>query len=396
MTAGTPSRHADGLTASFGLPGVLGPHWQEAFGVGRGAVGAIIFFMLAALGIFMFLVGRWQERLGPRLMVAVGGVLAGLTVVALPFVSNIHLLYAWAFVSGASSCFVMIPALTVVQRWYPARRGLVSGLVNLVFGSAGAITSPLFAFALGSFGYRAMNLIAGTLAVGFGLAVSRLISLPRSDGSAVELASSTPSLTVNEGLRTRNFWLIWGVWALQGAACVAMVSLSVGFGVSMGFRFEQAVTILTAFNVTNGVSRILAGYFSDRIHRARAMGATFLAAGLAYFLLPHAGSLGTMAALAAVVGFAFGTLFAVSAPLAVDCFGIGHFGTIYGLIFTAYGFVAGALGPLLGGLLADTGGYQVVFVYLGALSVVSAVLIQFIRVPPTNRAPGGVVASAAP
>ncbi|MHB8867683.1 MAG: MFS transporter [Thermoleophilia bacterium] len=392
---------------AFGLPGVLGPHWQETFGVGRGAVGAIIFFMLAALGIFMFLVGRWQERYGPRMMLAIGAVTAGLSVVVLPFVSTIHLLYAWAFVSGGASCFVMIPALTVVQRWYPTRRGLMSGIVNLVFGSAGAVMSPVFAVALGAVGYRTMNLVAGSLAVVFGLAVARLVTVPTTaagsaaapvspapaldhgeagPGSApplpVPMPLPAPSLTLGQSLRARNFWLIWTVWALQGAAGIAMVSLSVGFGVSRGFAFESAVVILTAFNVTNGLSRILAGYFSDRLHRARTMGATFLAAALAYFLLPHVTTLGTIAVLAAVVGFGFGTLFAVSAPLAADCFGMAHFGAVYGLIFTAYGFVSGALGPLLGGALADTsGGYQLVFGYLGALCLVSAVLIQFVRPP---------------
>jgi len=391
---------------AFGMPGVLGPHWQEAFGVGRGAVGAIIFFMLAALGVFMFLVGTWQERLGPRAMLAIGAALAGLGVVALPFASSIYLVYAWAFVSGASSCFVMIPALTVVQRWYPKRRGLVSGIVNLVFGLAGAIMSPLFAEALGAMGYRAMCVVAGILALGFGVALSRLVSLPADadleeavvpageepiserrigvvDGRGAPLA--VPSLTVGQSLRTRNFWLIWTVWALHGAASVSMVSLSVDFGVSRGFEFESAVVILTAFNVTNGLSRIVTGYFSDRIHRVRTMGATFLAAGLAYFMLPHVDSLGTIAVLAAIVGFGFGTLFAVSAPLAVDCFGIGHFGAVYGLVFTAYGFVAGALGPLLAGTLADTGGgYPLVFGYLGALCLTSAILIQFVR-PPSRR-----------
>lgn len=410
---------------AFGLPGVLGPHWQAAFSAGRGAVGAIIFFMLAALGVFMFLVGRWQERYGPRTMLGIGAALAGLSVVALPFAPNMIALYAWAFVSGTSSCFVMIPALTVVQRWYPERRGLVSGVVNLVFGSAGAIMAPLFAVALGAMGYRAMNVVAGGLAVAFGLAVARLVSLPTARGAAeapaldaggslhpegdpagaraglhrgpdpaagathVEAAAGatstarTPddgSLTVRQSLRTRNFWLIWIVWALQGAAGVAMVSLAVDFGVSKGYAFESAVVVLTAFNVTNGLSRIVAGYFSDRVHRSRAMAATFLAAGLAYLLLPHVDGLGTIAALAALVGFGFGTLFAVSAPLAADCFGMGHFGAIYGLIFTAYGFVAGALGPLLGGALADSaGGYPLVFGYLGALCLVSAVLIQFVR-----------------
>jgi OFA family oxalate/formate antiporter-like MFS transporter len=50
---------------------------------------------------------------------------------------------------------------------------------------------------------------------------------------------------------------------------------------------------------------------------------------------------------------AFGTLFSVSAPLVGDCFGMDHFGSIIGLIFTAYGFVAGIIGPWFTGRLLD-------------------------------------------
>lgn len=397
---------------AFGLPGVLSQHWQQTLGVGRGGVGATIFFMLASLGIFMFLVGRWQERLGPRVMVTIGGVLTGASLFILAFATSIHLVYVWGFVSGIASCFVMIPALTVVQRWYPQRRGLVSGIVNLVFGSAGAIMAPLFAFMLDAVGYHTMTMTAGAIALVSGLAIAQVVTLPASpagggppsspapategarsvlDGTPPSaprlspLRSPTPpirSLTVAESLRTRNFWLIWLLWALQGAAGIAMVSLSVDFGVFKGFSFGSAVVILTAFNVTNGLSRLFMGYFSDCIDRTRTMGATFLVAGVAYFLLPHAEGLAAIALLAACIGVGFGTLFSVSAPLAVDCFGIAHFGAIYGLIFTAYGFVAGALGPLLGGVLVDTaGGYGLVFGYLGALCVACAVLVQFVRAP---------------
>lgn len=387
---------------AFGLPGVLSQHWQQTLGMGRGAVGATVFFMLASLGIFMFVVGRLQERLGPRIMVTIGGVLTGASLFILAFATSIHLVYVWGFVSGTASCFVMIPALTVVQRWYPRRRGLVSGIVNLVFGSAGAIMAPLFALTLNALGYRTMTMTTGAIALLSGLAIAQVVRLPSAALSPapshapagdppppgpVLPPSAKPmptilSLTVGESLRTRNFWLIWLLWALQGAAGIAMVSLSVDFGVFKGFGFQSAVVILTAFNVANGLSRLLTGYFSDRIDRTKTMGATFLAAGIAYFLLPHVGGLTAITLLAACIGTGFGTLFSVSAPLAVDCFGIGHFGAIYGLIFTAYGFVAGALGPLLGGVLVDTaGGYGLVFGYLGVLCVVCAVLVQFVKVP---------------
>ena len=85
--------------------------------------------------------------------------------------------------------------------------------------------------------------------------------------------------------------------------------------------------------------------------------------------------------LAAVIGFAFGTLFAVSAPLAVDCFGLAHFGAIFGLVFTAYGFLAGPLGPSLSGYLLDATGadFTIVFSYLGFFCLLASLSIRRVR-----------------
>jgi OFA family oxalate/formate antiporter-like MFS transporter len=49
---------------TFGYPGVMASYWQGVFHVGRGAIGNILFFVLFAVGLFMFFVGRWQERFG--------------------------------------------------------------------------------------------------------------------------------------------------------------------------------------------------------------------------------------------------------------------------------------------------------------------------------------------
>jgi len=193
----------------------------------------------------------------------------------------------------------------------------------------------------------------------------------------------TRSLTVQESLHARGFWFLWITWAFAGAAGVAMVTLSTAWGLSRGFGLESAIIILTAFNLTNGVGRLFSGYFSDIVGRNRIMSATFLAAEIAYFVLPWAGGLVASAFLASVVGFAFGTLFAVSAPLVADCFGLEHFGAIFGLAFAAYGFVAGPLGPTLAGYLLDATGsdFFPFFLYLGIFCLLSAGFIRFV-VPP--------------
>jgi MFS family permease len=195
------------------------------------------------------------------------------------------------------------------------------------------------------------------------------------------------TLTINETIRTESFWFLWLTWALQGAAGIAMVTLSVTFGLARGFPIGSAVLLLTAFNLTNGFSRVLTGFLSDIVGRNLTLSLTFFAAACAYFVLPHINTLGTAAVLVAVIGFSFGTMFSVSAPLVSDCFGLKHFGAIFGLVFTAYGFLAGILGPSLSGYLLDlTGGnFLPVFTYLGTFCILSGFFIRMV-VPPHPRA----------
>jgi len=379
----------------FGFPGVMAPYWQELFQVGRGTVGNTLFFVLAAVGIFMFVVGRWQMKLGIRPMVTIGVVIVGLDQLLLGFASNIYLLYLWAFLMGFASCFIYIPGLTTVQRWFPARRGLVSGIVNCTFGISAAIMSPIFGYLLKTMDYVFMNVALGVIALLVGLVAAQFTEMPGAEESPTQTtpASGTAptvvwghSLTVSQTLRAPSFWFLWITWALQGSACISMVMLSTQFGLARGFALESAVIILTAFNITNGLSRLLMGYLSDIIGRTFSMSLTFWAAGLAYLALPHLSDLSTIAITAAVIGFAFGTLFAVSAPLTIDCFGVEHFGAIFGVVFTAYGFVAGPIGPSLSGYILDLSGgnFVVVFTYLAVFCLMSGVLIRFVTPPRTD------------
>ncbi|HQN31537.1 MAG TPA: MFS transporter, partial [Methanothrix soehngenii] len=211
---------------TFGFPGVMASLWQEMFHVGSGATGATIFFMLSAVGIFMFLAGRWQERYGIRRMIILGILLTTIGCILAAFANSIAMVYAWAFLNGAASCFVYIPALTLVQQWYPQRKGLVSGTVSMVFGLAAAIMSPVFGLMLNAFGYRNMSLVLAVLALTAGL-LGAYFALERDDetikrkneirdalkrqireGNEIDKDEQRRPLTVSETLHTRSFWFL--------------------------------------------------------------------------------------------------------------------------------------------------------------------------------------------
>lgn len=375
----------------FGFPGVMGQLWQNAFQVGRAEVGQILFYVLAAVGIFMFLTGRWQERIGPSFLTIIGTALCGTGIIMVGYASSIKIVYVWAFITGISSAFIYLPVLSAAQRWYPHRRGLISGVVNMFFGLSAAIMTPTFSRMLNHQGHMAMTMTLGVLVLTIGLPAAVFVRFPEKmasgiSGRASQSSHAQASLSVRQSLRTRSYWFLWFTWACAGAAGISMVTLSPAFGTSKNLPIEQAVLILTAFNITNGLSRLVSGYLSDLIGRNKTMSLTFLLAGGAYILLPHLEGLSRWATLAAIIGFSFGTLFAVSAPLVADCFGMDHFATIFGLIFTAYGFVSGIIGPWLCGHLLDItqGNYTLVFSYLGGLMFISAILVK-ITTPQTTR-----------
>ena len=413
----------------FGYPGVMASQWQNMFGVGEGATGSVLFFMLAGVGTFMLVVGHWQERTDTRVMVAASAVICGLALFVASYGPGIRFIYLWAFLTGASSCFIYLPGLTAVQRWFVEKKGLASGVVNLCFGIGGAIMAPVFSRLLDTMGYEPMNRLLTLLIIGTGVIGALFVETPERAGypggvlpeaaadgesradinrSVVEgkepptgrmrkAVRAGEPLTVAESVRTRSFWFLWLTWALQGAAGIAMVTLSVAFGLARGLAMESAALLLTAFNLTNGLSRLLSGLLSDFVGRHLTLSLAFFAAACAYFVLPHVDAMGPAAALAGVIGFSYGTLFAVSAPLVSDCFGLKHFGAIFGLVFTAFGFLSGLLGPSLSGHLLDlTGGdFLPVFTYLGVFCVLSGFFIRLV-VPPRLSSPGGQVGGGSP
>ena len=374
-------------TLVFGFPGVLNNHWQTTFAIGSGAVGRIMFLILVPVGCFMFLFGKLLERWRPARLVSIGALTGFVCTLLLPFARSFASVYLWAFMMGSATAMTYLSGLTVTQHWFPRHRGLISGVFNLCFGGSAALISPLYSWLLHHYGYTVVAMFASACVLFFGLVTAPFIRFP----SANEAISSTPStppsgpiavsMTVVQSLKTRSFWMLWLTWALAGAAGISMVPLAPAFGQARGLSPQEAVLILMAFNLTNGASRLISGYVSDFLGRKSTLTVAFIMAGSSYLLMDQAEALVWWAVLAAVIGYAFGTLFAVSAPLVGDCFGMDHFGAIIGVVFTAYGFISGVIGPGLSGYLLDAtnGNFRVVFSYLGIFYLLAAGMILLTR-----------------
>lgn len=382
----------------FGYPGLMTPYWRELLQVDSGATGLIMTFACLGVGCMTLVSGRLHPKIGTRRSFLIGSVILIVCMCLANLANSMPMIYLWAYLNGAGTGFIYGPSLTTVQHWFPQRRGLATGVVNLCFGTAAAVMSPVYTLLFNSVGYKKMNyVVLGMLVVLNGLSLlfaelpDRVVLSDEERQGRFEILEKLkqkdpakgPTLaakdyTVKEALKTRSFWAVWLAWVFVGAAGISMVSQGGNFATSIGL---PTVVVITAFNLTNGIGRIVAGTLSDFIGRNATGCVAFVMGAVGYLLLPFCGNPVLVAVLSAFVGFAFGTLFAISAPLVSDLFGLKHYSTIFSLVFVAYGFISGIVGPAFVGVLLNATGerFTVVFPILAAFCAVGAVCILLAR-----------------
>jgi OFA family oxalate/formate antiporter-like MFS transporter len=262
---------------------------------------------------------------------------------------------------------------------FPEKKGLITGVLNLTFGGSSAIMSPIYSYFLVSEGYHFTCGFAAVISLLLGTSVALFIRIPGEKKDQESQLIST--LSLKKILSLPQFWFLWFVWAMAGAAGVSLIVLSASFGRYLGYGIVQSVYILTCFNLLNGVGRLVCGRLADTYSKQYILMTVFLLAAAAYAVMPFFNQLWMVSFLACFVGLAFGVMFSVSAPLVTEVFGLENFGIIFGLVFTAYGFFAGCLGPWLSGVILDItdSNYQIVFIMFAVFYLISSVLILKVK-----------------
>lgn len=382
----------------FGYPGIMTPYWRQMLQVDAGETGLIMTFACLGVGCLTLVSGSLHPKIGTRCSFLIGTLVLLVCMLVSNAIDNIAVAYVWAFLNGAGTGFIYGPSLTTVQHWFPQRRGLATGIVNLFFGTSAAVMSPVYTLLLNNLGYQKMNYVVLAMIVVINLLALLFAELPdrtklteaeqegrreilekmrcQADTKGPTLASR--DYTVKQALKTRCFWAVWLAWVFVGAAGISMVSQGGNFATSIAL---PSVVVITAFNLTNGIGRIVAGSLSDFIGRNATGCVAFVLGAVGYAVIPFCHSPVLVAVLAAFVGFAFGTLFAISAPLVSDLFGLKHYSTIFSLVFVAYGFISAVVGPALVGMLLKITGenYTVVFPLLAVFCLAGALCIMLAR-----------------
>jgi OFA family oxalate/formate antiporter-like MFS transporter len=177
-------------------------------------------------------------------------------------------------------------------------------------------------------------------------------------------------LTLAEALRTRCWYLLWGMLALNVAAGAALISVAsplaqefAGVGPAIG---AMVVCMISLFN---GAGRLFWGACSDRIGRATTFLALFMLQTSAFAVLSGSDTLAMLLLPVAIIALCYGGGFGTMPAFTADMFGARNAGTIYGVMLTAW-----SAGAVVGPILIASVPYRTALLLVAGLLLAAAAL----------------------
>lgn len=373
-------------------------------------VEATLPFTVAIGMIFVgtFLGGRMQDQRGPRPVALIGVTIYSLGIILASFAredSDLWLLIlGYGVLGGFGLGLAYIVPIAMLQKWFPDKRGLITGIAVGGFGFGAVITSPLAqAMIEGSEAYQLhptkvflwlgiAYLVAGLLGASVfrnppqGYVVPGQAAAGTGSGATSE-PDAAPTVaphdfTQQEALRTPQWYLLVLILTISVTAGISFISLAAATATDVaGFTAAGAATLVGIMGLFNGAGRILWAGLSDKIGRRIAFVGILGLQGLALVAIPHAGNMVLFYVLAAVIYLCYGGAFGTLPSTASDFFGVRHSGAIYGLMLIGWS-IGGIIGPLLiSWLVGDDDAYTLGFTVVGLIAVIGAVVPLITRPP---------------
>ena len=332
------------------------------------------------LGVSAFLGGLWQNKSGPRIVALTGGVLYGLGVFLASF--SYHGLW-WLYLSygvigGIGLGFAYIVPVAVLVKWFPDRRGLITGIAVGGFGAGALITAPVATRliqtvgVLQTFAYLGIAFLIVTVAGGWFMQNPPDGWRPAGwSPSATQAAQRAKrDYTLPEALRTWQWWALWFLLFLNTSAGISVISQEAPLFQELA-RVSAVVAagMVGVASLGNALGRVFWAAVSDAITRKATFFVMFVLQVFLFWFLPGIASATVLTVVAFIILLCYGGGFGTMPAFSADYFGAKNVGPIYGLMLTAWGF-ASAFGPLLIAYMRQSSG-----TYRGALHVIAGVML---------------------
>ena len=343
--------------------------------------------------------GRLIDRFGPRMLISIGTVLSGLSWVLTAQVDSLSMLYlVYGCVGGLGTGIVYVGVVGLMVRWFPQNRGFASGMVAAGYGMGAIITTFPISTSLASNGLEQTLWVFGIIFAIIGFLASQGLKVPAQETTTEETQSTGQVLQNQRQYRTSEmlkqplFWLMFAMMAIMSTSGLMVVSQMAVFATDFGiteitiFGMAALPLAMTIDRFTNGLTRPLFGYISDRIGRENTMFIAFALEGIAmaFWLYSRDNAL-LFVLLSGVVFFGWGEIFSLFPSTLTDTFGTKYATANYGWLYTAQGVGSFLGGPLAALVYQKTGGWDLVFSMAIGADLLTAISTLFILKPLRAR-----------
>ncbi len=349
------------------------------------------------LGFAAFAGGLWMRRAGPRQVAVAAGSFYGLGVFLASFAGGRlwWLYFSYGVMAGTGLGLGYIVPVATLVKWFPDRRGMITGIAVAGFGAGALITAPVATQLIGQVG--ALNTFA-ILGIMYFIAVTGAgwfmqnppdgYCPPQWSLAGEQLKQrSERAFTLEEAMKSWQWYGLWTLLFLNTTAGIAIISQAAPMAQEItDVTAARAAGMVGIISIANGLGRFLWAWLSDFIGRRWVFLLMFPIQAAVFLVLPSVQSFSAFTVLACVVLLCYGGGFGTMPAFAADYFGAEHVGSIYGLMLTAWGF-AGVFGPtLIAALRQYTGHYNDALYIIAGLMLVSTAIPAIVRRPMSDRA----------
>ena len=373
------------------------PEIQKTFGWQRAAIQTSFTIFILVQTWLTPIEGYLIDRLGPRIIVLIGGFFTGLAWIIDSYATSLTGYYVGAAIGGIGVGCVYATCVNNAIKWFPDRRGLAVGFTAGAYGFGSALTIIPIANMIAAGGFRVAFFWYGLVQGIIIMLASLALRAPHAGETkaSTTIVQSRRDYTLIEAAQTPVFYVLFAMFILTvtgGLMAVAQLGpMSQDLGVKdtkvdlFFFVIAALPFALLLDRIMNGVSRPLFGWISDHVGRENTMFVAFLLEGLGIIALATFGSNPwAFIFLSGLVFLAWGEVYSLFSATSADAFGTKNIGSIYGVLYCAKG-IASLLVPI-GNLISEaTGTWSTVLYTVAAMDITAAVCALMVLKPVLRR-----------
>lgn len=348
------------------------------------------------LGFGTIIGGMLQDRFGPRLVASIAGVLYGAGYLLTGTAGTLWELYLWyGLVAGVGMGMGYITPVATLVKWFPDRRGLITGLAVAGYGGAALVMSPFAANSIQTRGIAPTFFILGAVYLVVVVVAAQFYKVPPEGykppgwepSEKLKSQRSATDYEVGAAMRTWQFWALFAILFLNVSAGIMIISQASPMGQEIVGMSEvvAAGAVVAAISVFNGAGRIFWAWMSDLIGRKQVFLSMFLLQAVLFLLLPNLTVAFLFVPAVVLIALCYGGGFGTMPSFTADYFGTRFVGGIYGIILLAWGLAAIPSPLLIARIREVTGTYSVALYIIAAVMLISAVLPFLVRPPKPQR-----------